>query len=163
MQDIRYPYRKYTSILYSVCLAALIAVTIPRILYFINIYDSTDWQLILLFDFGFLMILSYLVVKRLIPALKNETALEINCSGIISATKNAKICWVDIEDVQLGTTGRTSTYFLQIKYKKNVKIKLLKFNYCGFWATIKKYTITFWSIGKVLRQLKRQHLNIDKT
>ena len=96
-------------------LIGMIIMSIPHIIKFIYANDTTNWLLIIVFDFLLLIMLIYIIIKQLIPAIKGKIALEINSVGIISYVKNVEIEWKDIQEINT-ITGKTSSA-IDIKFK----------------------------------------------
>jgi len=117
MQTIAYPYSKVSGIFFSALLLAIISMSIPHLIKFINNHELTNWVFILIFDFVITLILLYIVIKQLIPALKNQIALELNETGLVSYAKNVIIEWKDIKDVRLIMGKSSSALELNFKWK----------------------------------------------
>jgi len=103
-ETIQYPYSKN---------AALFGLTMPLVFFIITFNNLRysyingfilSWVLIALADLIFLVLFTYILVKRLVPALKNQVALELNEEGITDYTRNIVIEWPDVKniDMQLG-------------------------------------------------------------
>ncbi len=116
MQSVQYPYNKIASIIYTILvLGVLIFFPTPLIIKGIGTHDNFVW-ILLLFALVWLSFLIYLVIKYLIPALQNKTALEINSIGITSHIKNVIIYWNDIEEIRL-VGARSPWLYITFKWK----------------------------------------------
>lgn len=103
-ETIQYPYSKN---------AAVFGLTMPMVFFIITFnnlrYSYTNgfilsWMLIALADLVFLVLFFYILVKRLLPALRNQVALELSEEGITDYTRKIVIEWADVKniDMQLG-------------------------------------------------------------
>jgi len=63
-----------------------------------------SWVLITLANLIFLLQFVYIFLKRFLPAVRNQVALELNEDGITDYTRNIVIEWTDVKniDMQLG-------------------------------------------------------------
>ena len=117
MQPVKYFYSKLNSFPFTILLTGIIILSIPHIIKFVYANDMTNWLLIITFDFLLLVILIYLIVKQLIPAIKGKVALEINSVGIISYVKNIEVLWKDIQEIDQVTGKTSSAINIKFKYK----------------------------------------------
>lgn len=103
-EPIQYPYSKN---------AALFGLTMPLVFFVITFNNLRysfangfilSWALIALADLIFLSLFGYILIKRLLPALKNQVALELSEDGITDYTRNIVIEWADVKniDIQMG-------------------------------------------------------------
>ena len=86
------------------------------------------WILYGFFALMFISVILLLVIKRLIPALKGEIALELNDQCIVDYIRNATIDWNDIQEITLRRGRSASTMQVVIKwesdYGKQISIPL---------------------------------------
>ena len=79
-------------------------------------------------DLVFLTFLIFILIKRLIPALRNEVALELNEQGITDYTRNIVIEWPDVKDINLERGRNFSKMVIDLKeetdYGKQIAISL---------------------------------------
>ena len=63
-----------------------------------------SWVIISLADLIFLLQFVYIFLKRFLPAIRNQVALELSEDGITDFTRNIVIDWADVKniDMQLG-------------------------------------------------------------
>jgi len=106
MQPVKYFYSIKNSSFFTILFTGIIVISIPRIIKFVEAHDTANWLLIVAFDLIFLIMLLYVLVKQLIPALKCKVALEINSEGIAAHAKNTTIEWRDVYDIEY-ISGKT--------------------------------------------------------
>jgi len=59
-----------------------------------------------IFEMALLIIFIYFIVKIFIPAIKGQTALELNKDEIVDLVKNAKASWNNVYSIRLINYGR---------------------------------------------------------
>src|SRR5579872_6883578 len=69
---------------------------------------SVSWVIYAIPGVIFLVLLGLLIVTRLVPALKGNTALELDDEGISDYIRNISVNWIDIQDISL-VPGRSSS------------------------------------------------------
>ena len=145
MPTVTYRYSKINSTLFVVLCAGMIGISIPNLIHFVNIQNSTNWELILVFDFAFAVMLLYMMVKQFIPAMQGKIALEINPIGIISYVKNINIEWKDIKDVDFRTGKSSSSLYITFKYETDrgdhvrIPLAFIAGNDSKIYNTVKEY------------------------
>ena len=77
------------------------------------------------FSLVFLSTLALLVVKRLIPALKGDIALELDDDGINDYMRNISINWNDINDITLITGRSASIMQIDLKWESDYGKQLI--------------------------------------
>jgi hypothetical protein len=65
----------------------------------------------------FFSLLSLLVIKRLIPALKGDVALELDADGISDYIRDISVNWIDIEDISLIPGRSASMLRIDLKWE----------------------------------------------
>jgi phosphate/sulfate permease len=103
-ETIQYPYSKNSALLGVLLPLVFFAITFNNFRYsFLQGY-ILSWVIIAIADLIFLALFIFILIKRLIPALRNEVALELNEEGITDYTRNIVIEWSDVKniDMQLG-------------------------------------------------------------
>jgi hypothetical protein len=103
-ETIQYPYSKNTSVLGLMLPLVFFAITSNNLLYAYANGFILSWALISLADLIFLAQFIYIFLKRFLPAVRNQVALELNEEGITDYTRNIVIEWADVKniDMQLG-------------------------------------------------------------
>jgi len=76
------------------------------------------------FSLVFLSTMALLVVKRLIPALKGDIALELDEDGISDYIRDISINWVDIEDICLNRGRSASVLQIDLKWESEYGKKI---------------------------------------
>ena len=67
----------------------------------------------------FLFLVTLLTIKRLIPALKGEIALELNEQCVIDYIRNITIDWKDIKDINLKGGRSASIILIELKWESD--------------------------------------------
>jgi len=103
-ETIQYPYSKNTAILGLILPLVFFAITFNNLRYSYANGFILSWVLITLANLIFLLQFVYIFLKRFLPALRNQVALELNEDGITDYTRNIVIEWADVKniDMQLG-------------------------------------------------------------
>jgi hypothetical protein len=103
-ETIQYPYSKNTAIFGLILPLVFFAITFNNLIYFYTIGFIWGWVLIAIANLIFLLQFVYIFLKRFLPAVRNQVALELNEEGITDFTRNIVIEWTDIKniDMQLG-------------------------------------------------------------
>jgi hypothetical protein len=81
--------------------------------------STAAWVIYGICSLLFISLISLLVVKRLIPALKGEIALELNEQGIVDYIRNVTIDWKDIQEITLRRGRSASTMRVVIKWESD--------------------------------------------
>jgi hypothetical protein len=105
METTKYPY----SLNYS--LASFLVMLVLMLLLLTNVIGSNSkagWIVYGVFVIVFVLISALLIVKRLIPAIKGKTALELNETCLVDYIRNITIDWKDIKEISL-VNGRSSS------------------------------------------------------
>ncbi|MEO6849359.1 MAG: hypothetical protein ABI203_00335 [Mucilaginibacter sp.] len=129
MQSVTYPYSKTSSLIVTLLPTAIILLSISQLKKFIYAHEATNALMILGFDFLFFVLLSYIIIKQLLPAFKGKIALEINSTGIISFAKNVTIGWSDIERIEFQNPAKASaslyiTFKFETDHGNDIRIPL---------------------------------------
>ena len=128
MKKVTFQYSRISSLLFTILPLGIILMSVPNLIKFIKTHDTTNWLLILSFDFFFLLLLVYIIFKQLVPALQGKIALEINQDGIISYVRNFDISWEDVQRIELKTGKSSSSLYITFKYEtdhgRNLRISL---------------------------------------
>ena len=124
-ETARYRY----SINFSVATIALMLILMLLLLSnVIKTNSSIAWTVYGLCVLIFIPLAVLLVMKRLIPALKGEIALELNQQGIVDYIRNVTIDWIDIQRISLRRGRSAATMRVMIKwesdYGKEISIPL---------------------------------------
>ncbi|HTK18416.1 MAG TPA: hypothetical protein VL442_02835, partial [Mucilaginibacter sp.] len=103
-ETIQYPYSKNTAILGLILPLVFFAITFNNLRYSYANGFILSWVLITAANLIFLLQFVYIFLKRFLPALRSQVALELNEDGITDYTRNIVIEWADVKniDMQLG-------------------------------------------------------------
>jgi len=87
-----------------------------------------SWVLITLANLIFLLQFIYIFLKRFLPALRNQIALELNEDGITDYTRNIVIEWADVKNIDMQLGRNFSKMIIDLKqetdYGKQIAISL---------------------------------------
>lgn len=128
---------------------ATIAVTvILMLLLLINVIKANDtftWAIYGVFASISVALVILLVVKRLIPALKGDVALELNEEGIIDYVRNIVINWQDIKDIDLQPGRSSSTIVVEMQWESDygqrisISLRWIKGKDADIFETMRSY------------------------
>ncbi len=108
-ETIKFLFSKYYSLFGTTLVVLAIVKTLPRLIYFYNLNQTTNFLLIAAFDLYIFGLFLYFLKRYLLPLIKGEAALEINEKGIISKMRNINLQWDKIKDVRY-YSGRWSNF-----------------------------------------------------
>ncbi|MDP9048772.1 MAG: hypothetical protein M3N14_11600 [Bacteroidota bacterium] len=93
----------------------------------------------------FLLLLALLIIKRLIPALKGDVALELDADGISDYIRDIGVNWVDIENISLMPGRSASMLRIELKFESdygnqvNIPLRWVKGNDSLIYETVLSY------------------------
>ncbi len=127
-ETIEYPYSKNSAFFGVALPLVFFALTFNNLRYsFLSGY-TISWMIITFADLVFLSLFVFVLIKRLIPAFRNEVALELNEQGITDYTRNIVIEWSDVKDVNMERGRSFSKMVIDLKeetdYGKQIAISL---------------------------------------
>ena len=127
-ETIQYPYSKNTAILGLVLPLVFFAITFNNLRYSYANGLILSWVLITLANLIFLLQFIYIFLKRFLPALRNQIALELNQDGITDYTRNIVIEWADVKNIDMQLGRNFSKMIIDLKqetdYGKQIAISL---------------------------------------
>lgn len=100
--------------------ATIFLMLVLMMLIFPNITSVRGVTALLIYGFSlliFLLFLALLVVKRLIPALKGDIALELDEDGISDYIRDISINWTDIKNISLVRGRSASMMKIDLKWE----------------------------------------------
>jgi len=116
-ETIVYPYSKNSAVLGVVLPLVFFAITFNNLKYsWLNHYNIS-LMLIFLADLVFLSLFIFVLIKRLVPALRNEVALELNDEGITDYLRNIVIEWADVKDINMESGRNFSKMIIDLKHE----------------------------------------------
>jgi hypothetical protein len=110
---LKYPYSL------SFSLASFLVMLVLMLLLFTNVINShstATWLVYGVFVIVFILISTLLIIKRLIPAIKGDAALELNETCIIDYIRNITIDWKDIKEISLVHNKSSSIIRVNLKW-----------------------------------------------
>jgi len=127
-ETIQYPYSKNTAILGLILPLVFFAITFNNLRYSYANGFILSWVLITLANLIFLLQFVYIFLKRFLPALRNQVALELNEDGITDYTRNIVIEWADVKNIDMQLGRNFSKMIIDLKqetdYGKQIAISL---------------------------------------
>lgn len=116
-ETIEYPYSKNSAILGVVLPLIFFGITFNNLQYsFVN-HFTISLILISFADLVFFSLFFFILFKRLIPALRNQVALELNEEGITDYLRNIVIEWADVKDINLERGRNFSKMIIDLKHE----------------------------------------------
>ena len=114
-EPIQCPYSKNSAILGTALPLIFFVITFNNLKYsFLGGY-TLSWVILILADLVFLLFFIFILIKRLIPALRNEVALELNDQGINDFTRNIIIEWPDVKAIDMQQGRSFSKMIIDLK------------------------------------------------
>ncbi|ASU33170.1 hypothetical protein [Mucilaginibacter xinganensis] len=104
MIPTKYPYSLSFSLASFLVMLALMLLLLTNVL---GSSSKAGWLVYGLFVIVFILVGALLIVKRIVPAIKGNTALELNETCIIDYIRNITIDWKDISQISM-VHGRSS-------------------------------------------------------
>ena len=77
------------------------------------------WVVFCLFLFFFLFMVTMLTIKRLIPAINGDIALQLDDEGISDYIRDVSINWKDIKEINLVRGRSASTMQIELKFESD--------------------------------------------
>lgn len=128
VEIIQYPYSKNFAFIGVLLPLVFLVITFNNLRYAYFGGYTINWLIIAFADLIFLSQFLLVLIKRLIPALRNEVALELNEKGITEYTRNIVIAWRDIKDINMERGPSSSKMVIDLKeetdYGKQIAISL---------------------------------------
>jgi hypothetical protein len=115
-EPVQYPY----SLKFSI--GAIVLMMILMLLLLFNVMSANNtlaWSVFGVFLFFFLFMVTLLVTQRLIPALKGNTALQLDDEGISDYIRDVSINWEDIKELSLVRGRSASTIVVGLKFESD--------------------------------------------
>jgi len=98
-ETIEYPYSKNSALLGLVLPIIFFALTFNNFRYAWNHDQVFIWVAVLLANVVFISFFIFILLKRMIPALRNQVALEFNEDGITDYQRDIIIEWGDVTNI----------------------------------------------------------------
>jgi hypothetical protein len=116
-ETIDFPYSKNSALLGILLPLVFFAITFNNLRYSFIGGQTINWIIIVVADLIFLLLLVYVLITRLIPALKNQVALELNEQGITDYTRNIVIEWADVKAINMERSRSFSKMVIDLKHE----------------------------------------------
>ncbi|MGZ3765399.1 MAG: hypothetical protein ACXVA2_12090 [Mucilaginibacter sp.] len=127
-ETIQYPYSKSSASLGVALPLVFFGITFNNFRYAFQGGLTVSWMIIAVADLIFLSFLVFILLKRLIPALSNQIALEFSEAGILDHIRNILIPWRDIKDINIERGRSFSKMVISLKeetdYGQQIAISL---------------------------------------
>jgi len=121
-EPTQYPY----SLKFS--MAAILLLIILMMLLLANTIAANTmfaWSIFGVFLAFFLFMVTMLITKRLIPALKGKVALQLDDEGISDYIRDISIEWIDIKEINLVRGRSASTMQIDLKFESDYGSQIL--------------------------------------
>ena len=115
-EPVQYPY----SLKFSI--GAVVLMIMLMLLVLVNVMSANNtvgWSIFGAFLFFFLFMITLLVTQRLIPAIKGNTALQLDDEGISDYIRDISINWEDINEISLMRGRSASTIVVGLKFESD--------------------------------------------
>jgi hypothetical protein len=127
-EPIKYPFSKNSAFLGVSLPLVFFAITFNNLRHsFLGGY-TLSWVILMMADLIFLSLFIFVLIKRLIPALRNDIALELNEEGITDYTRNIVIEWPDVKNIDMQLGRNSSKMLIDLKqetdYGQQIAISL---------------------------------------
>jgi hypothetical protein len=114
-ETIQYTYSKNTALLGVLLPLIFFTITFNNLRYSYLSGFILSWVLIAVADLVFLIFLIFILFKRLLPAFRNEVALELNEDGITDYTRNIIVEWAEVKNIDMQLARNFSKMIIDLK------------------------------------------------
>jgi hypothetical protein len=115
IETIEFPYSKNSAYLGVLLPLVFFGITFNNLKYSFLGHYYVSVIIISIADLVFLSLFIFVLIKRLIPALRNEVALELNEEGVVDYLRNIVIEWSDVKDINLESGRNFSKMVIDLK------------------------------------------------
>jgi len=116
-QPIQLRYSVNSALLGIALPLVFIAITFNNLCYSYLNQNNINWMLIAGADLLLLSYMAFVVIKRLIPALQGQVALELNEKGINDYVHNIAIEWSYVKDLELEYGRNAAKLIVDLKHE----------------------------------------------
>ncbi|HWD88060.1 MAG TPA: hypothetical protein VG367_08040 [Mucilaginibacter sp.] len=116
-ETIEYPYSKNSATLGLLLPLIFFAITLNNFRFAWEHGEVFIWIAILLANIVFIFFFMYILFKRMIPALRNQVALELNEEGINDYQRGIIIEWRDVKDISQEYGRSYSKLVIDLKHE----------------------------------------------
>lgn len=110
-----YPYSKNMALMGIVLPLLFFGITFNNLQYSLQHHFIVSAVIISIADLIFLALFVFMLIKRLMPALRHEVALELNEEGITDYLRKIVIEWADVRDINLERGRNFSKMVIDLK------------------------------------------------
>ena len=114
-EPIEFPYSKNFAFLGLAMPVIFFLITFPNFRASFMAGYTLSYIIIGIADLIFLSLFIFVLIKRMIPALRNEIALELNEDGITDYIRNIVIEWADIKEINIEMGRNSSKMVIDLK------------------------------------------------
>ena len=114
-EPIQFPYSKNSAFLGVALPLIFFVITFNNFRYSFLHGFILSWVIIGVADLIFLSLFVFMLIKRLIPALRNDIALELSEEGITDYTRNIVIEWPDVKNIDMQLGRNSSKMLIDLK------------------------------------------------
>lgn len=126
-ETIKYPYNTNAALTRIAVPLVFLVITLNNLLTAYHKGITANWLIIGTADLIFIAQIVFIFINRLLPALQNKAALELNETGVDDYIRKVEISWKDIAAINL-EQGRRSKMVIDLKeetdYGKQIAINL---------------------------------------
>jgi hypothetical protein len=127
-EPIQFSYSKNSALLGLLLPLVFFVITFNNLRYSFLGGFTISWIIIAVADAIFILLFFFVLIKRFIPAFRDQVALELTEEGITDYTRNIVIEWGDVKDVNLELGRGFSKMIVDLKqetdYGKQIAISL---------------------------------------
>jgi hypothetical protein len=127
-------------------MATIALLVVLMLLLLLNVMKSNDaltWGIYGVFAIISVVLIILLVIKRLIPALRGDIALELNGEGIVDYVRNITINWADIKEINLQPGRSSSNIVVELQWESDygqrisISLRWIKGKDAGIFETMR--------------------------
>jgi len=123
-ETIQYPYSKNTATFGLLLPLVFFIITFNNLRYSYANGFILSWVIISLADLIFLLQFVYIFLKRFLPAMRNQVALELSEDGITDFTRNIVIEWGDVRNIDMQLGRNFSKMIIDLKQETDYGIQI---------------------------------------
>jgi hypothetical protein len=123
-ETIKYPFSKNSALLGLLLPLVFFTITISNFLYAWHHAFTFTWIIIGLANLVFLSFSIYILVTKMLPALRNQVALELNEEGITDYQRNIIIGWPDVKSISQEYGRSYSKLVIDLKHETDYGIQV---------------------------------------
>lgn len=155
--SIKYPYSKKNGFVIIGVMLILGLLFLSNVFKAFKSNDRIDLIVFVIFLVILVSVMGIVVFKRLIPALNNQIALELNEKGIVDYIRNITIDWRDIESINFKRNRSSSLLGLILKWESDygsqifISLRWIEGNDNDIYSTVLSYFDKFYKSGSITK------------